>query len=278
MQQGHFLLTPANAASDAAVIVVVYGMEALNGRSFDAWLRARMTADLNGGLKVLQAAPATRGRSGVLETLSAGRTVQDQSGTVVLQIYHAISDGRRAGVAMVATTSEAALRGQMPGVQALFQSLRFAAADAGDGKPSTPAPSAAGTTRTTVSTADVIGTWEHSNSAHTQYSTSSDGAAGSTTTAYGQGYTFSLDGTYAYAFTGMMNSLYIREKDSGTWSFQSGSLVIRSKERNSTKSYQIVQFQSAPDGSATMTLLASSYPRSDSNINVWGERYVRKAK
>jgi hypothetical protein len=126
VQQGHFLLAPASTSPDSVVIVVLSGAEPLNGRSFDAWLGAKMAADLKSGWKVLQAAPPTRGRSGALETLSAGRTVQDQSGSVILQIYHAISDGRQAGIAMVATASEAALKTHMAGVQAIFQSLRFA--------------------------------------------------------------------------------------------------------------------------------------------------------
>ena len=104
------LITQGERVPDAAVIVVLYGAESLNGRSFDDWFRARMAGDLGGGLKPLQTAAPQRDRSGGLEMLSAGRTVQDQSGGVLLQICHAISDGRLAGLAMAATASEAAMK------------------------------------------------------------------------------------------------------------------------------------------------------------------------
>ena len=78
----------ANANADSVVIVVLSGAERLNGTSFDQWLRAKMAADLRGGLKALQSAPTTRSKSGSLDVLSAGRTVQDQSGGVLLQIYY----------------------------------------------------------------------------------------------------------------------------------------------------------------------------------------------
>jgi hypothetical protein len=130
MQQGHFLLTPTSATPDSAVIVVLSGAERLNGKSFDEWLRARMAADVNGGLKVLQSAPPTRSKSGSLDVLSAGRTVQDQSGGVLLQIYYAISDGEQAGAGMAAAATEVAMKTHIAGVQALFQSLRLSGAPA----------------------------------------------------------------------------------------------------------------------------------------------------
>lgn len=60
-------------------------------------------------------------------TLSAGRTLQDGPRGTLLQVYHAVSDGQQAGVAMVATASEAAMNAHLVGVQAILQSLAFAA-------------------------------------------------------------------------------------------------------------------------------------------------------
>ena len=75
-----------------------------------------------------------------------------------------------------------------------------------------------------------------------------------------------------------MNSVYLRESDSGTWAFEGGALVLRSRERHSTKAYSIVQHQIAADGTATITLLARDYPITESNVAVYGERYVRPVK
>ena len=276
MQQGRFLVVPPNPTPESVVLVVLSGAESLRG-TLDEWLTTKMAADA-AGLKVLQAPSATPGRAGALNTLSVGRTVQDRSGGVVLQIYHAVSDGRQAGLAMVATASEAALRTHMPAVQTIFQSLRFGTAAPSPSSPSTGAPATPTGSGTKVTMSDLVGSWEHGNSAHSQYRTASGGNAGSTTTAFVDGYTFNADGTYRYSFTGMINSAYIKESDSGTWGFEGGNLVIRSRQRTSTKTYLIIQFQAAPDGSATLTLLSAYYPPTDSNINVWGERFVRKAK
>ena len=274
MQQGRFLVVPPNPTPESVVLVVISGAENLRG-TLDDWLTTKMAADAS-GLKVLQSPAPTVGRAGVLSTLSVGRTVQDRTGGVILQIYHAISDGKQAGLAMVATASEAALRTHMPGVQAIFQSLRFGAAPA-PASPAPPAPATSSAAKTSVTMSDLVGSWAHGDSAHTQYRTSSGGNAGSTTSAYVDGYTFNADGTFRYSFTGMINSVYFKESDTGTWGFEGGNLVIRGRQR-SLKTYRIIQFQAAPDGSATITLLNNYYQPTDSNINVWGERFVRKAK
>ena len=280
IQQNRFVAAPANQAADGVVFVIIYGADALAG-SFEDWLRAKMAADLGSTLRVLQAAPPTRGKLGALDTLSAGRTVQDQrdgSARALLQIYYGVSDGRQAGLAMAATTSEAALKAQMPLIQALFQSLRFGASEAG-AKPMapSPAPASRSSLSTTVAAADLVGQWSHGDSAHTQYRTASGGNAGSTTVAYGDGYTFRADGTFTYSFTGMYNSVYLKESDSGTWGFEDGFLVIRGRTRG-VKTYRIIQLQPAADGSSALTLLDRSYQPTDSNINVWGEKYLRKGK
>jgi hypothetical protein len=274
MQQGRFLVAPPNPTPERVVLVVISGAEDLRG-TLDTWLTTKMAADA-AGLKVLQSPAATAGRAGALSTLSVGRTVQDRTGGVILQIYHAISDGKQSGLAMVATASEPALRTHMPGVQTIFQSLRFGTAPA-PSSPS-PAPAAGASAPKTVAMSDLVGSWSHGDSAHSQYRSASGGNAGSTTTAFVDGYTFNADGTYRYTFTGMINSVYIKESDSGTWGFDGGNLVIRSRQGRAMKTYRIIQFLAAPDGSATLTLLNNYYPPTDSNINVWGEKFVRKAK
>jgi hypothetical protein len=276
LQQGHFLLTPTNATPESVVIVVLSGAERLNGKSFDEWLRAKMAADLNGGLRALQSAPPTRGKSGSLDVLSTGRTVQAQSGGVLLQIYYAISDGQQTGAGMAAAASEAAMKTHIAGVQAIFHSLNF-----GNGVDSTavsgvgPSPRASPGTPagiTKIASSDLIGHWDHSSSSRFVAS------SGEAKKGYGQGYTFSPDGTYTYAFTGMIDRVHFNESDSGTWALQNGMLVVRSRERARTKTYQIVQFQTVADGGTDMTLLLADYPVTASNINAWGEKYLRKGK
>jgi hypothetical protein len=124
-QQGSFLLGPIDATPDTAVVVVLSGAEPLAGRALDAWLALRMASDLGPGVRALQTAPSQRGLAGALDTVSAGRTIQDENAAVRLQIYHAVSDGQQVAVAMVVATSEAALTKYMRDVQSVIESLRF---------------------------------------------------------------------------------------------------------------------------------------------------------
>lgn len=127
-----------------------------------------------------------------------------------------------------------------------------------------------------ITVADLVGSWSHSSSSYAEYVSSTGGSAGSNTIAYGDGYTFAADGTYTYIFTGMVNSRYIRETDAGTWGFQGGNLVIRSKEDRQPKEYQILSYEIAPDDVVFMTVLNAYYPRTEGNIGLYAERWVRK--
>ncbi len=138
-RDGQLVLVPADMTNQTAVVVVLLGAESLRGAPFPDWFQARLAKDA-AGAKVLRDSPVQRGTSGNLQVLSTGRTIQDASGGVRLQIVYAIADATQAGAAMVVTTSEAALTKYLPSVQQLFRSLRFAApASAAD--PSTAGPS-----------------------------------------------------------------------------------------------------------------------------------------
>lgn len=276
VQQGHFMVVPPNPTPDTVVIVVISGAESLRG-SLDDWLAAKMAADAS-GLRVLQTPPPTRNRSGGLDLVSVGRTIQDKTGGVILQVYHAISNGQQAGLAMVATANEGALKTHLAGVETIFQSLQFAgspaaSAPSGAGGAAAPAPPGGAAAKNTVTTADLVGHWEHGASSRSASATAVSARG------YGQGYTFKADGTYTYFFSGTIDErTRFTEEDSGTWGFEEGNLVIRSRERKSVKTYRIIQFQAAPNGGANMTLLDVYYPITDSNIHVWGEKYVRQGK
>lgn len=127
-QDGQFVLAPADMTEETAVVIVLYGAEGLGGKSFQDWLRDRMASGTNAGVKVLQDSPVQSNSSGSLQTLSTGRTIQDASGGVRLQIYHAVSDGKQAAAAMLLTASEAAVNQYMPAIQGLFASMSFSAA------------------------------------------------------------------------------------------------------------------------------------------------------
>ena len=269
IQQGRLVVTPQDFRSNAPVLIVVSGAERLS-TSLDAWLDGKMAADLAGGTKVLQSVPSTRGRTGGYDVISAVRTVQDPRGSVMLQLYYAFTDGMQAGLALTATGNDAALKAQMPGVQAFLQALRFSAGAATPAASSLPPSGAASTDSRSVTAAELVGHWDHASSNRVAAPAPADAGKG-----YAQGYVFNADGTYTYAFTGLIDRVHFNESDRGTWAIENGLLVVRSRSR-SVKAYQIIQFRTGPDGSSTMTLLLSAYPPTDSNINVWGEKYLRK--
>jgi hypothetical protein len=282
IEQDHLLLTPPVPNSQPAVIIMISGAEALGAQTFDDWFGARMAADLAFGLKALQAAPSTRGRSGSLDLLSAGRTVQDRSGGVILQIYHAISNGKQTALAMVATTSEAALKQHMPGVQTIFQSLRIAAADGAPATPSTSSRGAGAATpgsKTTLTAAQLVGSWGHSTASYTEYVNSSGSRRGSDTISVSNGYTFAADGTYDLSQTSMINSQFIKERDTGRWSLQGNVFMIRSSTGGRRpKDYFILSYQVAPDGTTFMSVLDTYYPPTKENIEMWTEKWVKRGK
>jgi hypothetical protein len=140
-QDGQFILAPADMTEETAVVVVLYGAESLGSKSFQDWLKGRMASGMNAQVKVLQDTPVQSGVSGNLQTLSTGRTIQDASGGVRMQIYYAISDGNQAAAAMLVTASEAAVNKYMPAIQSLFASMSFSAAGTPGVSPS-PGPSA----------------------------------------------------------------------------------------------------------------------------------------
>lgn len=273
MQQGRFMIVPPNPTPESVVLVTISGAESLRG-TFDDWFAGRMAADA-AGMRVLQSAPASRTRSGGLDMLSAGRTVQDKTGGVILQIHHAISDGKLVGLAMVATASEAALKTHMPSVQSTFQSLRFADSDSAPAAP----PSSSGApsplvpaNKTTLTAADLVGSWGHS----TAGIVNSAGQRSGDTISVRSGYSFAADGTYDLSQNSMINSQFIREKDTGRWSLQGNVLTIRSNTAGrSPKSYRILSYQVASDGTVFMGVLDTSYPLTQGNIGLYEEKWVR---
>ncbi|MFN0181568.1 MAG: hypothetical protein ACKVZ0_22380 [Gemmatimonadales bacterium] len=141
-RDGQLVLAPGDMTDQTAVVVILLGAERLRGAPFQDWFQGRLAQDA-AGAKVLRDSPVQSGTSGSLQVLSTGRTIQDASGGVRLQIVYAIADATQAGAAMVLTASEAALTKHLPAVQQLFRTLRFSAPAAAADPPiaATPAPS-----------------------------------------------------------------------------------------------------------------------------------------
>jgi hypothetical protein len=297
MQDGRFILGPVDMTDETAVVVVLYGAEQLGGKPLDDWFRDRMNSDVNPQAKVLNNGEIKSTKVGELQMLTTARAVQDAQGGVRIQMYHAVSDGRQAALAMGVTASEKAINKYSGGIQTLFESLRFsrsvkpgANASPSPTSPSTPPASqssephpasdasASGAKQVTVS--DLTGHWMHSNMGYADYIKGGAGADISTLTkGYGKEYAFAADGTYKYRIDSAITirSLTVTETDTGTWGFENSKLVLKSKERDNTMNFYIIESQKAPDGTAFLTLLNDMYPPTASNIHDYEYSFVRVA-
>jgi hypothetical protein len=179
------------------------------------------------------------------------------------------------------------------GVQALFQSLHFSPAMNPQPNPtssSTPAkgqsneprpeskPSESGSRQ--VTTSDLTGYWVHSRLSCADYIKSGAGAdVKALTQGYGKEYEFAADGTYKYYIDSaiIVRSLIVTESDSGTWSFENSKLVLRSKERDNTINFHIIDYQKAPNGTTFLTLLNDMFPLTESSIHDYQNQFVRVA-
>lgn len=129
-RDGQLVLVPGDMTDQTAVVVTLLGAESLRGASFADWFQARLAKDA-AGAQVLRDSPVQSSTSGRLQVLSTGRTIQDATGGVRLQIFYAIADTTQAGAAMVLTASQAALTKYLPPIQQFFRTLRFSAPAAG---------------------------------------------------------------------------------------------------------------------------------------------------
>jgi hypothetical protein len=75
----------------------------------------------------------------------------------------------------------------------------------------------------------------------------------------------------------MIDGRYIKERDSGTWKLERGGLAIRSNTGRRPKDFVILSYQVAPDGVVFMTVLDAYYPLTRENIEMYAEKWVKKA-
>ena len=136
-------------------------------------------------------------------------------------------------------------------------------------------PSASGSKA--VTTSDLTGYWVHSNLSYADYIQSGSGADVKTLTqGYGKEYEFAADGTYRYYIDSAITvrSLIVTESDSGTWGFENSKLVLRSKERDNTINFHIIDYQKAPNGTTFLTLLNDMFSLTESSIHDYQNHFV----
>ncbi len=220
---------------------------------------AREWHSVAGPLKDQKPAPVRRKVAGrtVLE-VGAPATV---AGTAMLQRVVVLDGGAQITTLVIFTADAAAATAYRKAIDGIIASIRFPTA-----APPAPAPTPApvttgrpdrvliGTLQSTVTLADLAGTWNHGAGSVTTYVDSSSGDYASTSTAfYGESFVIKANGTFDYKFTGRANNHTVRETDGGNVTLSGGFVTFQFKGAHGTKKLQLIAFVNQPSGASVLT-------------------------
>lgn len=135
------------------------------------------------------------------------------------------------------------------------------------------APLKAEAIKTSITVADLAGSWRSSVATSTDYVNRAGQYAGNSTSFYGAIYTIAPDGHYTYQMSGKSNGSTVREKEEGVVEL-SGDLVVF-KGSSHTSRYHFINSQQALDGSTVLTLLDESNQPSSRTILNYGQKWTR---
>jgi hypothetical protein len=185
--------------------------------------------------------------------------------------------------ALIYTQSRAMLKTLQPEIDKMLATVQVAevapaAPTAPQAAPQVAPPPVATTgprTLTTVTLADLAGSWSTSDQAVTTYVNSSTGAySGTSATSTQDWYQIKADGTYTRSFQGMANGHVIRETGKGAITLGADAIVFTEGGRERRR-YHFLEFTIDADGTAHWKLLDAQYPVTSPNIGLYGEKWVR---
>jgi hypothetical protein len=137
------------------------------------------------------------------------------------------------------------------------------------------APLKAEAIKTSISVADLAGSWRSGAATTTDYVNSAGQYSGSSASFYGATYNIASDGHYTYSMSGKSNGSTVREKEEGTVSL-SGDMVVF-KGTSHTSRYHFINSQQGLDGSTVLTLLSEGNEPNSSTIMNYAEKWSRPA-
>lgn len=182
--------------------------------------------------------------------------------------------------ALIYTQSRAMLKTLQPEIDKMLATLQVAEAAPQAAPQAAPAPAAptGPRTLTTITLADLAGSWSTSDQAVTTYVNSSTGAYSSTSATSTQDfYQIKSDGSYTRSFQGLANGHVVREKGSGAITLGADAIVFTEGNRE-RKRYHFLEFTIDADGTAHWKLLDAQYPLTSPNIGLYAEKWVRVVK
>jgi hypothetical protein len=129
--------------------------------------------------------------------------------------------------------------------------------------------------KSSITVADLAGSWRTGAASSTDYVNSSGQYTGNSTSFYSASYTITSDGHYTYQMSGKSNGSTVRETEQGVVGL-SGDLVVL-KGTSHTVRYHFINLQAALDGSTVLTLLDEGNVPSSSTILNYGIKWNRPA-
>jgi hypothetical protein len=117
---------PDDVAPETATVLVLGPAQNLEGIAFDVWLQQKLKEELQDGSKVLQESEIQKQQQGNLATATLVRVTQEADGSNAIRMYHAVSDGKKAAMAIAMSVSQEGTNKYATALQSFFSSLRIA--------------------------------------------------------------------------------------------------------------------------------------------------------
>ncbi|HET9987286.1 MAG TPA: hypothetical protein VFQ65_02180 [Kofleriaceae bacterium] len=264
--------------STFAIFVVYAPHPAISGGLATAFSPDWKTATVNTPTKTVPK-PVARKLAGhnLLEGV-ADTTMQGSNVTVEVIL---VELGAQVVPVLVYSQNRAMLKTMQPDTDKMLASLQLAAPAPGPGPapvpaPTQPAPATSGPRMlTTITLADLAGSWSTHDQAVTTYVDGSTGAySGTMATSTQDWFQIKADGSYTRTFQGLANGHVVRETGKGTITLAPDAIVFTEAGREYRR-FHFLQFAIDADGTAHWQLLDAQYPITQPNIGLYAEKWVR---
>lgn len=117
---------PNDVTPQTGTVLVLGPAENLENSSFDVWLQQKLKEELEDGSKVLEESETHKQQQGNLTSATLVRVTQDTDGMNAIRMYHAVTNGKKAVLAMAMAVGQEATDKYATAIQSFFSSLRIA--------------------------------------------------------------------------------------------------------------------------------------------------------
>lgn len=258
-----------HAGTKAYCIMSIYQSRAA-GADLDAEFATEWKAVA--GTLATRAPAMTRRTVGGRVVIEAAAPTTIEDGTALLERVVVMDGGGGQITTLVVFTADAtSARSYQEDIDGVMTSIRFPTTAPSAPAPASPAPGDAAPApakgkpviKTSITIADLVGTWGVGDSSTTTYVDSSSGAyRGTESVFYGESYAVSANGAFTYKFVGASGGIgahVVKEADSGTIGFSGDFVVLAFKGQRGTRKMHFVSYFTEPNGTTHLVLVPENY-------------------